>query len=336
MNSVNKTRPMPAQLVTIIFKLIILISFIIPESACTQNTKVPVKSTSLIKHSGLWTIEWSPDDKYFALGGDDSILWIYQASGASVYKSYPMKHMVRGIAWHPQSKLLAVSTMREIHILNMETGNFTEFPGARYGARGIGWNHNGELLAIGDGVGIIHIWNKDGKLFQSIPKENKDSYLSIHWHPSKNIIAAVGTEIWVFDTSGKQLAQIKHRKENSGVLTVRWHPSGEFFATGDNGPDEIESIIQFWKEDGELIRTLHGSKGEYRNIRWNNDGRFLASASDGLRIWTKDGQLLHAGKTKDILWGIAWNMSGNRIITGSFDGDIQLWTDKATPLKSDQ
>ena len=175
-------------------------------------------------------------------------------------------------------------------------------------------------------------WNKDGKLIRSTPKENNDSYLSIHWHPSKNIIAAVGTEIWLFDTSGKQLTQMKHRKENAGLLTVRWHPSGEFFATGDNGPDEIESIIQFWKEDGELIKTLQGSKGEYRNIRWSNDGSLLASASDGLRIWTKDGQLLHTGKSKDILWGLAWNPSGNRIITGTFNGDIHLWTNKAKPL----
>ena len=322
---------MPARLITIIFKFFILIPFVIPESACTQNTNVPVKILSTIKHSGLWTIEWSPDDKYFAIGGDDSILWIYKASEPSAYKSYPMKHMVRGIAWHPEGKLLAVSTMREIQILNMATGKFTEFVG-RYGGRGIGWNYNGELLAIGDGAGIIHIWNKDGKLIRSIPKENNDSYLSIHWHPSKNIIAAVGTEIWLFDTSGRQLPQIKHRKEIAGLLTVRWHPSGEFFATGDNGPDEIESIIQFWKEDGVLIKSLHGSKGEYRNIRWNNVGSLLASASDGLRIWTKEGQLLYTGKTKDILWGLAWNRSGNRIITGSFDGDINLWTDKATPL----
>ena len=69
-----------------------------------------------------------------------------------------------------------------------------------------------------------------------------------------------------------------------------------------------------------------------QTFRLMDDGSLLASASDGLRIWTKEGQLLYTGKTKDILWGIAWNKSGNRILTGSFDGDINLWTDKATPL----
>ena len=142
-----------------------------------------------------------------------------------------------------------------------------------------------------------------------IKKEDNNSYFSIGWHPGKNIIAVSGDDIRIMDTMGTTLKVIRHRKEQTGVLTINWHPSGEFFATGDYGhyKEGIKSIIQFWKPDGTLTKTLYGSKAEYRNIRWNKSGTLLASASDALRIWNTNGKLVCIGKSKDLLWGLDWN-----------------------------
>jgi WD40 repeat protein len=95
------------------------------------------------------------------------------------------------------------------------------------------------------------------------------------------------------------LQNIKHRNEETIILAVQWHPGGTFFATGDYGHKEegIESLLQFWNEDGVLIKSLKGSKAEYRNIRWNKDGTLLATASDGLRLWSEDGRGKIQGET---------------------------------------
>ncbi len=89
-------------------------------------------------------------------------------------------------------------------------------------------------------------------------------------------------------------------------------------------------LIQFWTEEGKYMNQIEGSMGEYRNIRWSPDGEKLGSASDALRIWNRNGELMHeSASSKDYLWGIDWNSVGNRIITTSQNGVIAIWDEEA-------
>lgn len=113
------------------------------------------------------------------------------------------------------------------------------------------------------------------------------------------------------------------------LLSVAWHNSGDFFVTGDYGDDKDKSLLQYWNEQGELIKSIDISKGEYRNLAWNPKGNKLASASDALRIWDTKGNIISIGNSKDYLWGVSWNKKGNRIITSSLEQRIILWNKKA-------
>lgn len=272
----------------------------------------------------LWAADWSADGHRIAVGGDDSLLIIYEVQRMIPVSSFRMNGMIRQLAWHPDGTTLAIATSSNIWLWTM--GKFIQLEGVTEGARGIGWNHKGTLLATADNEGLVKIWNAEGKPIRTIRKEDSNSYFALDWHPSKDILVATGDDIRIMDTSGVTLKVIKHRKENTGVLSVKWHPSGELFATGDYGQDKegIPSIIQFWKEDGTLIKTLQGSKAEYRNIQWSKDGEMLATASDALRIWNKNGSLLFSGKSPDLLWGVDWNENGDSIITTSINGKIRL------------
>ena len=301
------------------------------QEACSQNS---TKNISL-KPSGIWAIEFSPDDKYYAFGGDDSLLQIYTAADHKLYKWYKTNG-IKNISWHPHGKLLAIANPKGVQLLNMETQQISTIPGLKTGGRGIAWNYTGDLLALADGYGIVQIMNKDGKLLRSIKKHNNHSYLAIDWHPSKNIIVTGSDEIILFDTAGNQLKFINHRKEPTGVLSVMWHPSGEFFASGDYGHEKegMPTLLQFWKADGTLIKAIAGHHSEIRNIRWNREGSLLAAASDALRIYNKKGALVSTGKNTGYnLWGISWNKKGNLIATSSFEGNIDIWTNKARLIK---
>ena len=295
---------------------------------------------------GLWTVDISHDDKYVALGGDDSLLRIF-TSDFKLYRSEKLetRGAIRAVHWHPKANLLAVSTRNDIWILNSETGAEIKLEGDHNGSRTIAWNYNGEMLAAAAGSGIIWIWNKNGKLLRKIQKTaldgspDKKDFLGVDWHPSKNILTAVGDEIRIFDTSGNQLNVFKHREKQAGLLTVKWHPSGNFFVTGDYGHanEGIPTLLQFWNMDGKLLYEWNGSKREFRNVRWNKQGTYLATASDALRIWSKDGKLLHTGKPhgNSVLWGADWIRDSKKIVTVSFDsGNIQLWDNKANLLKT--
>ena len=291
-----------------------------------RNARVPI----------LWTADWSPDDNKIAIGGDDGVLRIYETATLKLLKTYEFLSAIQCVDWNQDGKILAIALDdKPAHLLNVETGLFLQLQETT-GSRALSWNPNGDLLAIGDYEGSLQIWSKEGKLIKFIKKDNNKTYLGVDWHPKKNIILTGGDKIRLFDTSGNLLQSIKHRKEETIILTVKWHPSGSFFATGDYGDnnEDIESLLQFWSEDGTMIKSLGGSNAEYRNIRWNKDGSFLATASDGLRVWSKNGQIIYTGKTEDLLWGIDWDSQSKNIITSGSEGSTYLWTDKAKLLKT--
>ncbi len=113
------------------------------------------------------------------------------------------------------------------------------------------------------------------------------------------------------------------------LLSIAWHKSGNFFVTGDYGDEINKSLLQYWNEQGELIKTIDNSKEEYRNLDWNPKGDSLASASDALRIWDINGNLISEGNSEDDLWGVSWNYKGNKIVTSSMEQRIILWNKKA-------
>lgn len=299
---------------------------------CNSSFKAQQKID--LPHS-IWSAEWSSNGKYYVIGGDDSTIWLYHPNDSKPAKKIKISAAVRAFAWHPTENLVAVATSRGIELLDVSNNRLTTIPGLLTGGRGIDWNKDGTLLALADGFGKIKIINRNNEIVKSISKHNTNSYMSLDWHPHKDILLVSSDEILLYDLSGKQLKMIKHRKEQTGVLSVSWHPSGDFFVSGDYGHENegVPTLLQFWKEDGTFIKSVSGHQKEIRNLRWNADGTKLATAADALRIWSINGKLLAEGKSNASLWGLAWNPNGKQIVTGTFaNGVIQVWDDTAKPI----
>lgn len=295
---------------------------------CNQATA----QNSLTKEI-LWTTDWSPNGKYIAIGGNVDSLKVYSGSNLKPYKSLPVKNTITRVKWHPTKNIIAVTTQmsdEKSFIFNLETNEKIELIGiSTDGARGVDWNYTGDYLAIADNDGQILIYDINGKLIRKFVNENTKSITAIDWHPKKNIITTVTDKIRFFDIEGNLLKSIKHRQEEVMLLSIAWHKTGNFFVTGDYGDEKDKSLLQYWSEQGELLKTIYISKGEYRNLAWNTKGDRLASASDALRIWDTNGNLISEGNSKDYLWGVSWNEKGNRIITSSMEQRIILWNKKA-------
>lgn len=286
----------------------------------------------------LWTTDWSPNGKYIAIGGNVDSLKIYSESNLKPYKSLPIKNTITRVKWHPTKNIIAFSTQNsedKTSIINFDNNEKIELNGiSPEGARGIDWNYTGEYLAVADNEGQILIYNVKGELIRKFINQSNStkSITAIDWHPKKNILTSVTDKIRFYDIGGNLLKSIKHRPEDVMLLSVAWHMSGDFFVTGDYGDEKDKSLLQYWNEQGELLKTIDISKGEYRNLTWNPKGDRLASASDALRIWDTKGNLISVGNSKDYLWGVSWNEKGNRIITSSLEQRIILWNKKTKKI----
>jgi len=282
----------------------------------------------------IWSTDWSPNGKLIAIGGNIDSLKIYSERDLKPFKSFQINNTITRVKWHPSKNIIAVTTQNskdKSSIINLETNEKIELNGiSSSGARGIDWNYMGEYLAVGDNDGQVLIYNIKGELIRKFINETNStkSITAVDWHPNKNILITVSDKIRFFDIEGNLLNTVKHRPEDVLILSVVWHKSGTFFVTGDYGDEKDKSLLQYWSEQGKLIRSIDSSKGEYRNLAWNPKGTRLATASDTLRIWDTKGNLISEGNEKNhFLWGVSWNKQGNKIITSA--QSVLLWNDKA-------
>ncbi len=282
----------------------------------------------------IWTADWS--NTFILIGGNLDTLKIYHSDSLKLYRKYLISGTITRAVWHPHSALIAVATQvsdDKSRIINFKNSSMPLVGISPEGARGIAWNFKGDYLAVGDNDGQVLIYDEKGKLIRKFQNENTKGITAVAWHPKKNVLVTVSDKIRMFDIEGNLLKSIKHRKEDVLILSIAWHKSGKFFVTGDYGDGINHSLLQYWDEQGNLIRSIDKSKGEYRNLAWNKDGTRLASASDALRIWDTKGILIAEGKSKSYLWGVSWNRTGTKIITTSLYEEIVVWNSKAKKLR---
>jgi WD40 repeat protein len=283
----------------------------------------------------LWSVDWSADGKSFAIGG--AWVGIFDAE-THLKRRTPALDSVKTIAkvrWHPHRNLLALSGSADgITAIYDPATDQKIILKTKEGTRGIAWDASGERLATAGNRGELQIWDATGQLLHTTRPENAKSLTGVAWHPTGEKIVTISEFIRLYDGKGNLSRQFRHRPEAKGfclLLGVEWHPSGEFFAVGDYGNHNTGDlpVIQFWSVDGKLLKIITVNpdiEAPFRNISWNREGTLLASASDALRIWSKDGELRHVGKSPDLLWGVRWNREGNRLLTSSHEGRVTLWT----------
>ena len=279
----------------------------------------------------LWTAAWSPNGKYIAIGGNQNALKIFDGITYELIQSYPVEEVILSrLKWHPTENKLAVITQSstfKAKILELDKKQWIELEGLENSLRALDWNYNGELLAVSNYDGEIRIFDTQGNNVSTFSADAK-SVTGIDWHPSENILVAVGSTIGIFTSSGETITKFSPRDQEVFLLCVEWHQSGEFFVSGDYGflEDGRDKLIQYWNASGKKITETPASQVEYRNIRWSPDGKVLASANDALRLWDTEGNLIYESKaSKDYLWGIDWSPNGRYIITSSDQGIVRLW-----------
>jgi WD40 repeat protein len=299
---------------------------------CKQKLKVENDSLEKNNLYFFWTIDWHPDMDQLIAGGMQDTLRLFSSSNFQLLKNYPHKGTITKAKWHPNQNKLAISVQDGKSIsslLNLEDDQSIKLESiSAEGARAIGWNHSGDLLAVGDNEGYITLFDESGIFLKSI-NTNQKGIMGLDWHPSENLIVIVGEKITLYDYESDNLRHINDRNEEIEVLMlcVAWHPAGKIFVTGDYGDFQYQypPLLQYWTYDGERIISIEESKAEYRNLKWSSDGELLATASEKIRLWNVDGDLVGEKATQNLLWGIDWNKEDNTIVTTDEGGSIIFW-----------
>jgi WD40 repeat protein len=234
---------------------------------------------------------------------------------------------LRRIAWSPNGAWIAAGWNNgKIQLWDVATGAPSGEPKQAYGGEitDMSWHRDSQRLAF---VGSnLRVWNIGARTERSF-YGNVRQALALAWHPSEDLIAAVGADgfarAWDMRPSANDQSydDAALRRLTQLSESLAWHPSGEFVAAGgrdgkiriwkftpsqaenrrDRGGRSITSLA--WKPDGKELLTAHGDK----TIRfWD------AATGERKNVWR-----LRAGQLRQI----AWNHDGTRLAIVAGDGE---------------
>jgi len=210
--------------------------------------------------------------------------------------------------------------------------------------KGLIWGMNlspdGEIIASASFDHTVKIWNREGRLIQTL-KGHKNKVLSVIFSPDNQMIASGDFDgiVILWQRDGNQFTKFKelpaHHSKNSnsnGVYGIGFSPDSQIFATASR-----DSTVKLWRRNGTFIKRIEGYKDGYQNghqdgvtsVAFSPDGKIIATGSRDrtVKLWTGDGTYIRTFKNthKDFVWAVAWSPDGKTIATAGRDNLVKVW-----------
>jgi predicted NACHT family NTPase len=190
----------------------------------------------------------------------------------------------------------------------------------------LAFNLNGQILAMGDAAGEIHLWQVADRQLLWKRKEHTHIVRSITFSPNGHTFASASNDhtIKVWDVyTGECLTTFYGHK--GVVRSVVFSPDGQTLVSGSE-----DCTVKLWKiSTGECFGTLCNQNGYVRSVAFSPDGKIIAYTSQQYTIQLWD---VNTGKQLRTLQGhtywvksIAFSPDGLTLASSSQDSSIKLW-----------
>ena len=249
------------------------------------------------------------------------------------------KTAIPAIATSPWSPVAAISSTRQILLMNVQTNQLMgvlPFPEGQ--ANVLKFSRNGSLLLAGGGrsgaSGKVIVWDvKTGKRVIEVGDE-LETVLAADISNDHSLIALGGPQkmVRVYDTAtGKLEYQIK--KHTDWVTALEFSPDGVLLATGDRNGG-----VHVWEaESGTEYLTLKGHYKRITSISWRIDSNIVATASDdvSIRLWElENGRMVknwgaHGGGVSDMMFS-----RDGKIVSCGRDRTTKFWDQSGKQLRA--
>jgi Planctomycete cytochrome C/WD domain, G-beta repeat len=237
---------------------------------------------------------------------------------------------IRAIAASPWAPLLAISSQKQVLLLNsdsLELVGVLPFPEGD--PVSIAFTPDARYLIVGGGIPgksgtTITFDVKSAERILAVGKEF-DSILAADIRPGFDIVATGSpsrlVKLWNTQT-GESIKSIK--KHTDWITSLDISPDGILLATGDRNGG-----VYVWEtESGNEFHTLRAHQAGIQQVQFRNDSNLLATASaDGtVRFWEMNGGSevkkidAHAGGVTSF----SWTRNGSFVTTGR-DLKAKLW-----------
>ncbi|KAJ8930190.1 hypothetical protein NQ314_017030 [Rhamnusium bicolor] len=231
------------------------------------------------------------------------------------------------MAWTPEGRRLVTgASSGEFTLWNGLTFNFETILQAHDSpVRTMVWSHNDSWMVTGDHAGYVKYWQSNMnnvKMFQA----HKEALRGISFSPSDTKFVTCSDDgtlrIWDF---------FRYQEERHGadVKCVHWHPQKGLIISGSK---DNQQPIKLWDpKTGQSLATLHAHKSTVMDLKWNENGNWLITASRDhllklfdLRNLSQEVQTFRGHKKEAS--SVAWHpVHEGLFCSGGSDGAIMFW-----------
>ncbi|KAI8129520.1 pre-mRNA 3' end processing protein WDR33 [Lucilia cuprina] len=239
------------------------------------------------------------------------------------------------LAWTPEGRRLVTgASSGEFTLWNGLTFNFETILQAHdTSVRTMVWSHNDSWMVTGDHGGYVKYWQSNMnnvKMFQA----HKEAIRGISPTDSKFVSCSDDGTLRIFDFLRCQEERVL-RGHGADVKCVHWHPQKGLIVSGSK---DNQQPIKLWDpKSGQALATLHAHKSTVMDLKWNDNGNWLVTASRDhllklfdLRNLKEEAQVFRGHKKEAS--SVSWHpVHEGLFCSGGSDGSILFWnvgTDK--------
>ncbi|XP_048103122.1 pre-mRNA 3' end processing protein WDR33 isoform X2 [Alosa alosa] len=235
------------------------------------------------------------------------------------------------VRWTPEGRRLVTgASSGEFTLWNGLTFNFETILQAHdTPVRAMTWSHNDMWMLTADHGGYIKYWQSNMnnvKMFQA----HKEAIREASFSPTDNKFATCSDDgtvrIWDFLRCHEERILRGH---GADVKCVDWHPTKGLVVSGSK---DSQQPIKFWDpKTGQSLATLHAHKNTVMEVKWNQNGNWLLTASRDhlcklfdIRNLKEELQVFRGHKKEAT--AVAWHpVHEGMFASGGSDGSLLFW-----------
>jgi len=301
--------------------------------------------------SGVTSVAWSPDSRYFAAilnasspgsgpavfgfaGGQNISMIDSLDTGNTLLTSFenPDGNPVNGtsIDWSPDGNSIVTGDAGGfVRTYDFDGSSLVEKASLNVGQDGplissVQWSPDGKHILVGitGKVIVLNIVDQDLELRKIAEYELFESYgYRACWSPDGRRVSAVESgggapsHLRVFNFDGRNLVPLHASDDLLDTMSgLAYSPNGKFIATGNSS-----DLYIFSSDDTSLSEVFHGTTF-VGGLDWSPDGKYVAFCYDDiLKMYGFDGDSASvAGSVAgDFGFTLSWSACGKWVVTGS-------------------
>ncbi|KAH7655710.1 Beta-transducin family (WD-40 repeat) protein [Dioscorea alata] len=134
------------------------------------------------------------------------------------------------------------------------------------------------------------------------------------------------SNVYVFEGHGLQVASCAWSPTDSLLAVGYFSSAARIWKISDDISSMHSSLLSVYVLNDYNAKT-DGQSGSITNLAWNGEGELLATGSfEGqISIWSKNGELKKTLKHKDSIFFLEWNRKGDFLLAVSSDYKVMVW-----------